>query len=274
MVVGVAVGAAAPVAEHKSPQPPRNEATQLQQQPTSDQRGTEQSPFIIQILPPVKALDKVGSAKDNAAKHEPSNKWWFYELGTGDEIASIATLVGLLQFAALVATYWVMRRAARQQLRAYISGLPDFVSSFDETHRPRASYTLRNVGQTPAFELVHRSGIAAFPYPLPLSFKLPPITNPMTAPIVLFSNIPLNGYTEKGTPFSDIELAGIRSGLMRVYIFGEIRYRDVFHKRRWTTFCSSVQVRDEATLMKLTSNSSETFENIVFEAAAVGNDAR
>jgi hypothetical protein len=51
---------------------------------------------------------------------------WFNALASGDKIAIINALVALLQFIALVATFGVMRRSARQQLRAYVAGMPNY----------------------------------------------------------------------------------------------------------------------------------------------------
>jgi hypothetical protein len=199
---------------------------------------------------------------------------WFSELGSGDKIALISAVVALLQFIALVATWGVMRQSARRQLRAYVSGLPDFISSFDETHYPTANYTLRNLGQTPAVNLVHRAQIAAFPFPLPVGFRLPPLTSRPAPTTVLFPNLPANGGCSMPTPFTDAELTAIRNRSMRVYIFGEMRYRDVFRKRRRSSFCVSLYVPDDAVLAKLTSNSTERFEGFRYEAAPVGNTSR
>jgi hypothetical protein len=198
---------------------------------------------------------------------------WFSELGSSDTIAIISAVVAFLQFAALIATLWVMRRSARQQLRAYVSGLPNWISSFDETHWPVANFSIQNLGQTPAHNLVHRSEIAALPYPLPDGFRLPPITGTAAPATVLFPNVPLKGFKNKSEAFSAEELAGIRSRSMRVYIFGEIRYQDVFRKRRRSTFCTSVNIQDDAILEKLASNSPEKFEGevIQYEAAPIGN---
>jgi hypothetical protein len=198
---------------------------------------------------------------------------WFNGLATGDKIATIATLVGFLQFVALVATFALMRRSARQQLRAYISGLPDWITSFDETHPPRASYTMRNLGQTPAYKVVHRSEIAALPFPLPVGFRLPPVNGTIAPATVLFPNVPLIGNSTKAAPFTADELAGIRNRSMRPYIFGEIRYRDVFRKRRRSTFCVSVYIANDNILEKITSNSTDKFSDVQYYAAPIGNDA-
>jgi hypothetical protein len=199
---------------------------------------------------------------------------WFNELGSSDKIAIITAFVAFLQFIALIATFALMRRSARQQLRAYVSGLPDFIQSFDETHSPYANFTLRNLGQTPAHNLTHRADIAAFPFPLPDHFRLPKLSQPGAPATVLFPNVPIIGRCVKPTPFAPDELAGIRNRSMRIYIFGEIFYRDVFNKRRHSTFCVSLYIADEAILEKMTSNSPEYFTDFRFEAAPIGNTSR
>jgi hypothetical protein len=200
---------------------------------------------------------------------------WFSELGSADKIATISAVAAFLQFIALVATWSLMRRSTRQQMRAYVSGWPEFISSFDESHWPLARYALKNVGQTPAHDLVHRSEIAVFLYPLPADFKLPAFTGRRSAPIVLFPNVPILGNVSRGRYFTADELTGIRDRAMRVYIFGEIRYRDVFRRRHRSTFCASVDIPEDDVLKKMTSNSVEVFTSIKYEAAfPTGNTSR
>jgi hypothetical protein len=199
---------------------------------------------------------------------------WFRSLGTGDKIATIATLVGFLQFVALMLTVRVMRRSARQQLRAYVSGDPNFMFAFDEAHLPRSSHSLRNVGQTPAYDLTHRSAIVVAPHPPPRGYRFPPLTGISFAPpIVLFPGLPFTGTTAALRCFSANEIAGIRKQTSRIYIIGEIRYRDAFRRWRWTRFAASV-VADEDTLVKLSSNYRPSDLKLNFERAPVGNDAK
>jgi hypothetical protein len=253
--------------------PQKTEGGDTKQQAQPDQHETK---------PPV-ATEKIATPDANAKPKSPENRGEnktdnpgrFDELSTGDKIAVIATLVGFLQFVALVATVAVMRRSAQRQLRAYVSASPDFVTSFDETHWPTAKMTIRNLGQTPAYDLTHRSEIAAWPYPLPSGFKLPPVDErKASAPTVLFPNVPLRGGVPKGSPFSGEELAAIREGRSRVYIFGEAHYRDIFRKKCWITYCVSMTA-DKEVIAKLAANSGEIFPDgtVSYEASPIGNDA-
>jgi hypothetical protein len=193
-------------------------------------------------------------------------------LGTGDKIAIIATFVGFLQFVILVITWRVMRRSARRQLRAYVSAVVDFMFSFDDNHLSSASFTMKNVGQTPAYRLTHRTRIIIAPEPLPQGFKFSKLTGPGSPPIVLFPNVPFNGTKTADRLFSTSEIASIRENTSRIYIYGEIRYRDVFGRRRWTKFSQFVSA-DIDTLSKLTSNYGPSDLKITFRHTSVGNDA-
>jgi hypothetical protein len=92
-------------------EPPRQNP-QSEQQNNPNERGTEQSPFIIKIIP-----TENGQSKSGVAAYDI----WFLNLPTADRIAIVTVLVGFIQFVALILTFWVMRRTAKRQLRAYVS---------------------------------------------------------------------------------------------------------------------------------------------------------
>jgi hypothetical protein len=131
---------------------------------------------------------------------------------------------------------------------------------------------MRNVGQTPAYSVTQRSEIALFPHPLPPKHRFPAVTGEGSPPSVLFPNVPFNGAKTASQPFSVDEIANIRNRTARIYIFGNIQYRDAFRKRRWTTFAVGVAA-DDATLAKLTSNYGPSDLKITFQHAPIGNDA-
>jgi len=259
--------------------PPNQKSESPQQQTTPDQRGTEQSPFFVKIVPTAQSDQQSDQPKPARKAEAPDQGWsdslwpWAASLSTGDKIAGITAFVGFLQFIALYLTVGVMRRSARQQSRAYISAQPNFITSFDETHWPIARFLIRNLGDTPAYRVSHRALIEAFPNPLPKRFKLPRITGEWSAPVVLFPDVPLTGTKNRGTFFSAAQLEGIRNRSLSIYIFGEAKYRDAFRKRRWLEFCARVEIQSNANLIALSSNSTATFDDITYAVAPVGNDA-
>ena len=66
-----------------------------------------------------------------------------------DKIAVIASISALLQFFALVVTWWLMKDTARRQLRAYVSGGLGMYSDMPVGHIIHV--TINNYGTTPAF---------------------------------------------------------------------------------------------------------------------------
>jgi hypothetical protein len=192
----------------------------------------------------------------------------------GAKIVAIVVLTGVLQFVALYITVLTTRRSIKQPaIRAYISVQPNFISSSDETHQPRASYILQNNGITPAYNLTHSCDIGAFPDPLPSGFTLPRIEGKWSGPIAVFPNIPVSGNCSNRAAFSPKELEGIRNRTMKIYIFGQVKYIDAFSKYRFVRFCSAVNVSSKGTLNKLCSNNAQRFQDINYEVAPIGNDA-
>jgi hypothetical protein len=59
---------------------------------------------------------------------------WFEGWNLSDKIAAIASVVAFLQFTALIATFWIMVRNGRRQLRAYV--LPHDAGLYEGMMRP------------------------------------------------------------------------------------------------------------------------------------------
>jgi hypothetical protein len=142
----------------QSKQPPRQNTEPTKEQNKSEDRGTEQSPFVIKILPAPDA--------DETKKAQQRDNGWLSGWSLSDKIAAVVIIVGFLQFVALIATWLVMMRTARRQLRAYV-----FVSSANVSNATEGNGTLqscvviKNFGQTPAYKVVNVNGFAFDRYP-------------------------------------------------------------------------------------------------------------
>ncbi len=147
---------------------------------------------------------------------------------------------------------WVgnkQEKTTRRQLRAFVylhSGSiynvahphnpistykPTGAEIISPTEGPAAVLTIRNSGSTPAFKVVHYAGIHVAEYPL--KTELPPIGRVKSPPS---SAIPPEGFNTKRAnifrPLTSEEIAGLRNGTVAVWIYGEITYRDAFHRKR------------------------------------------
>lgn len=166
-----------------------------------------------------------------------------------DVVIAILTLF-LMIFTGLLV--WVgnkQEKTTRRQLRAFIylhSGsiynvayplnpLPIYKPTGAEIMSPGegpvANLIVRNSGSTPAFKVVHYTGIHVAEYPL--KSELPAIQKIKNPPN---SAIAPEGINTKRVnhwkPLTSAQIAGLRDGTVAIWVYGEIIYRDAFRRKR------------------------------------------
>ena len=158
LIVALAfVAASASDSSGQSRRPSQGQDAQSSQQNAyPNDKGTEQAPFVIKILPAEQAKEKSDTTVEKGLQ-KPENAW-----GLSDKIAVIASVVAFLQFLALVATVWVMLRTGRHQLRAYV--LPHDCGVYEgmqlnppqpgHSNEPGIVLNFKNSGQTPAYKVI------------------------------------------------------------------------------------------------------------------------
>jgi hypothetical protein len=198
--------------------------------------GTEQSPFVIKILPTEQAQAKPDSNKEEAKEE------WFYGWGLSDQIAAIAGAAGLLQFFALIATVMIMVRNGRRQLRAYVfvndAGLydgsvmvPPVAAHFNE---PGVVINFKNSGQTPAYKVVSWGEVKVIEPSKEDTLVHPKMQELFTSHIGAGTLMPKSMWF--GRPLTPVEINEVHNNKLRIYFYGRIEYRDAFKMKRWTTF--------------------------------------
>jgi hypothetical protein len=161
---------------------------------------------------------------------------------------------------------------AQRQLRAYVTGIPEFMFSFDEEHLPYVKFRVHNSGLTPAKDVRHRTEINTLPHHIEPGMTLPPPSGPFSAPFVLFPHTDFFGTKRRDAVFDRATIAAIRSEAVCIYVYGEIEYVDAFGSKQSTTFCQAVRA-DADTLTKLTSLYGPSDLKLTFEIAPMGNKA-
>ena len=150
-------------------------------------------------------------------------------------------------------TILTMRWSSERQLRAYVTverGIianvanpihnrrdnPETVARIiDPQAGPTAQITIKNTGQTPAYDLIHWASIDIREYPL--TTKLPPMPEPEHSYWnVLGPTVPEVKTLRMPRPLTAEEIEGLRNGSRAIYCHGEIRYKDAFKKKRWTRY--------------------------------------
>lgn len=197
--------------------------------------------------------------RESASKQDK----WLQDFACGIKITDvvIAIFSVLLVFVTigLVAVGWIqarrMRVSARQQLRAYVfvdnitignvttplayELAPGYQPTGAEiTHTalgPIVRMVIKNTGQTPAHSVVNWGEIVLGDFPL--KGKLP---NSGKALFVTKSSIPTGGISTKNLimsrPLLADEVGALKNGTKVIYVFGYIKYRDAFGKRRITHY--------------------------------------
>jgi hypothetical protein len=132
-------------------------------------------------------------------------------------------------------------KTTHAQLRAYVSAMPATLITFNANLRTRVQIAITNRGQTPATDIMCSALVDIFEYPLPPNFKFPNLIFNDISRAVLFPAEPLDlGALARHTfQIEEIEEC-IDGGNLRAYVFGIIKYIDVFDEPHETFFCSSI----------------------------------
>jgi hypothetical protein len=85
--------------------PPQNKATTTQQQPATDQRGTEQSPVVVKVLPTPKTQEEAAQEKDDRDDKASASRWTMW-------LAGLTVLVGCGQ----LIVYGIQARRLRETI--------------------------------------------------------------------------------------------------------------------------------------------------------------
>jgi hypothetical protein len=180
----------------------------------------------------------------------------------GEALIVLGTLaLALFTFTLWRATRDLVRSAERTtetQLRAYISGKPFWIDTFSENVPVHMKYKIANHGLTPAIDVVHSAIIEVGTFPLSENHPFPTLPKPSQSKMVIFADSPIDGHAEAEETFTRDEIAAIKGGTARIFIYGQIDYSDVFKfRRRRTRFC--ITVLPSSNLSKIASGDSGSF---------------
>ncbi len=212
--------------QHPSPSareasnPPQTQTDSGGEGATNEPRGTERAPFIVRSM---KSKEEAAQDAEDREDKASTERW--------NKVFSGAVAIGtLLQFSALI----VIILTTRRQLRAYVLATAVYVEKFKAGEEPRAKVTIKNTGQTPAYELTQWSGMGLDQWP-PITD--PPMDDPAQLPIR-----PLGPQQEMfseptlGRTLNAAEVSGLKSGALAIYVIGRIRYVDAFRRSQVTEY--------------------------------------
>ncbi|WP_172592463.1 hypothetical protein, partial [Nitrosomonas supralitoralis] len=174
---------------------------------------------------------------DGELKNVKKEEGWFSKL-LADPIAFFTFLL----FLATVALWWATRRlvqgaedTAQRQLRAYVSINLDEKMFFDSDGLLNAPFITKNNGVTPANFMLCSLHIGLFRFPLDTELD-PPNYSPTSSNSSLFPGEQVRQYATLPRELNQTETQVIENGEGAIYVWGEVRYKDVFNKQRSTQF--------------------------------------
>jgi len=100
---------------------------------------------------------------------------------------------------------------------------------------------LSNSGHTPAHNMDYWAAVDILPFPLPDTFDFPAPKSHQKRGVVLGPNqsIVMNAFVDNFVPDEDVQAIKI-GNKVRLYIWGEVSYSDVFGEPHITKFCHSL----------------------------------
>jgi hypothetical protein len=125
---------------------------------------------------------------------------------------------------------------AQKQLRAYIGtyGMETTMYPFEKGgYAFIAHVELRNFGQTPAYDLIMEAN-AAIDVPTADPFDQANTHQTAAGPNIAFRDAGV--HVNVGWPISEEDKNAVRDRVKNVFVWGTVRYRDVFNKRHYFTF--------------------------------------
>ena len=131
-------------------------------------------------------------------------------------------------------------RTSRQQLRAYVTA-----NSGDFTTKSGfvASVIVKNVGQTPAYNLtvISTTRVLAHPLPKRFNFKIRDEENPSSMTLGRDEAARHPSPLKEVITQTDFDNFAFPTGANRLYTYGTITYDDIFRKRHRTHFCNYIE---------------------------------
>ena len=255
---------AATVAFSQQPPPAKGKSGQPQQSSTTDQRGTQQAPFVVKVLPTPKTNEEVTQEAKARNEKEALDR---RITDATDNIAyfnKILATVAVLQFLALIFQAWMLRRTvntSRASERAYVTMSHEAPGVVFETEG--LSYLIikiKNYGRTPA----KVTDTLLKPVILPPGEKLPPKPNYIRDRENLESPkafLVCDDYFFVTEYFDNKEqFLAIQEGTAILYLIGYVDYVDAFNKRHRGGYARKYVLFDKINNLKLVPDSAYTYD--------------
>jgi hypothetical protein len=229
-----------PPSAGKPGKPPQDQPRRREQPAARDERGTENSPIAVKIIPTPKTETEAAQDKAERDAKATTDRRMVWLTGALVLVGAIQAFVFFIQARRLRETIDatrdttdVMRDTAQRQLRGYVFATEGRVVNLANPGlAPVAQVIIKNAGQTPAYNVTCAIGFGADP----------PIDPDQIVPrnVTTKASLAPGGDTEQRSeapgPLNSALHAHILRGTKVLYVFGVIRYADIFETKHFTRY--------------------------------------
>jgi hypothetical protein len=241
MALGPAPGKIGAVEKAQDAQPgqPSTEGPKLGAKPEDQPPSEEDKAYCKESQSKPDCLVQLRTAR---ATEEQARwaEWNAHLVGATIALTLFTVIAGFL-------TVQTMRKSAETQLRAYISITPGNVE-FRGRVPQILHFRVKNDGATPAYKVISFNAFLVLPHPLPPGYAPhpPDDSSAQSTNVVAPHGGQAHFSRSLGRPIPAATQALIRAGILRYYIFVQVRYEDAFDrilrskKIRTTKLCASL----------------------------------
>ncbi|MGO9120789.1 MAG: hypothetical protein ACLQPD_24665 [Desulfomonilaceae bacterium] len=209
-------------------------------------------------VPPQRPPENLKESTHDDSKQKQKElykKWWEITQNPVEVFTGALAIFTIVLVAVSIYQVAVIRRTTRRQLRAYVfidsvdiinaiappenASLPEGTPDYQPTIGPIVRIVIKNSGQTPAYDMICWGHIYFSDYPLtsPLPYIDQKVVSP---PIKSKLPVPAEGKTFKDLvmplPLTATQIGYLREATHAIYVYGNINYRDIFGKNRFSSF--------------------------------------
>jgi multidrug efflux pump subunit AcrA (membrane-fusion protein) len=132
----------------------------------------------------------------------------------------------------------VAAESMRYGQAAYVTLQLATAGAFNVNAPVAASVKFFNSGQTPAYDVSFRGYMDFRNEPVPVPMPFPPLTNKQVASKgILPANTPVSHMFVMTAKLTEADLQIISRQEYKLYVWGQVTYRDIFKRNRWLRFC-------------------------------------
>ncbi len=188
-------------------------------------------------VPVPREVHDVAPANDPAEMIAAEANGWYQ--WTKDPTAVFTAAIAFFTFMlALAGGYhvYVAGATARRQLRAYVFITQTEINGASAATQPVSQLVIRNTGQTPAHDVMVYGNMIFDEFPLKRDLPELVFSDPQLTKENLGPGSERYKWEYALVPLNEDQIAKMLAGTHALYVYGEIRYRDVFRKKRFTKY--------------------------------------